>query len=243
MNRPEERTVTFQRVIRGIEVDASGNVNPGWIARMLEAARWEVFGRETFVLRDRIIGGVARAAAFEYHAPLAIGDEVDVETWLARVGSTSYDFGHAIMKDGVAAVRARVTVVHLGPEGPAPVGEDLRSAVIDAPVPPRVEWPNAPREESRERTWLVTPSDQDGFGHVNQARYVDYIDDTLQLLWTSGEARPLRALSLEYLRETHARMTVRMQTWDRGDGEHAFELTRADSGEVHSRGRTWEASI
>ncbi len=243
MNNPFTKLVTTHHTIRGIETDATSTVAPGWISRMLERVRWSVFGLDTFVLRNRVVGGVARAGVFEYSEPLRFDDEIEIKTWLARVGNTSYDFGHAIkrLSDGVVAVRARVTVVHIGPDGPAPVGADLASAVLDEPVPARAVWPETERRSSWTRRWIVRPSDQDSFRHVNQARYVDYIDDTRQLASMAGEVAgldgPLASLSVEYLRETHAGQLVQMETWVSGNGARAFELTRPDTGEVHSRGQ------
>ncbi|MDH3199820.1 MAG: acyl-CoA thioesterase [Myxococcales bacterium] len=243
MTDPVAKLVKIDHTIRGIETDASSTVGPGWIARMLERVRWSVFGLETFALRNRVVGGVARASAFEYLEPLRADDEVEIATWLARVGNTSYDFGHAIsrLSDQAVAVRARVTVVHIGPDGPAPVGADLASTVLDEPVPPAVLWQESERRSSWTRQWIVRPSDQDSFRHVNQARYVDYIDDTRQLASMAGEAAgiegPLESLSVEYLRETHAGQLVRMQTWVTGDETRAFELTEPETGQVHSRGQ------
>ncbi|MEM7138774.1 MAG: acyl-CoA thioesterase [Myxococcota bacterium] len=242
MTTPTESIVIARHTIRGIETDASGTVSPGWLSRMLEAARWEVFGRDTFALRNRIVGGVARAAAFEYQEALRYQDEVELATWLARVGRTSYDFGHEMvrLKDGAVAVRARVTVVHIGPDGPAPLDEDLSAAVIERPLPDSVRWSEGQRRASWARQWIVRPSDQDSFRHVNQARYVDYIDDTRQLAELAGEAAgisgPLRALSVEYLKETHAGAEVRMETWLTNDGTRAFELSHLETGDVHARG-------
>ena len=243
MSEAVTRLVTIDHTIRGIETDASSTVGPGWIARILERVRWSVFGLETFALRDRVVGGVARAGAFEYHEPLRVDDEVEIATWLARVGNTSYDFGHAIKRqsDGVVAVRARVTVVHIGPNGPAPIGADLAFAVLDEPTPASVTWSEGERRSPWTREWIVRPSDQDSFGHVNQARYVDYIDDTRQLASMAGAAAGLEgalaSLSVEYLRETHAGQVVKMETWVVGDGGRAFELKRPDTGQVHSRGQ------
>ena len=243
MTRPATKLVTTHHTIRGIETDATSTVAPGWIARILERVRWSVFGLETFALRDRVVGGVARAGVFEYCEPLRVDDEIEIGTWLARVGNTSYDFGHTVkrLSDGVVTARARVTVVHIGPDGPAPLGGDLASAVLDEPVPPRAVWPETERRSSWTRQWIVRPSDQDSFRHVNQARYVDYIDDTRQLASLAGEMAGLEgslaSLSVEYLRETHAGQLVQMETWVSGNGARAFELTVPNTGEVHSRGQ------
>ncbi|MGB5811689.1 MAG: thioesterase family protein [Polyangiales bacterium] len=243
MSSAIETIVRAHHVVRGIETDATATVSPGWLSRMLEAARWEVFGRETFVLRNRIVGGVARAASFDYGVALRYQDEIEIATWLGRVGRTSYDFGHAVtrVQDSAVAARARVTVVHIGPDGPAPLDEDLSTAVLDEPLPEPVAWSDVPRESSWKRSWVVRPSDQDSFRHVNQARYVDFADDTRQLAALSqqdaGLVGPLASLSIEYLRETHAGSTVQMETWVTGDHARGFELTNPSTGVVHSRGQ------
>lgn len=244
MTEPAHKMVRTRHTVPGIEADANSSVAPGWISRILERERWSVFGLDTFALRDRVVGGVARAGVFAYRGPLRINDELEITTWLARVGNTSYDFGHEIkrLSDDMDAVRARVTVVHLGPDGPAPLGADLADAVVDEPLPARAIWPDGDRRSAWTRQWIVRPSDQDSFRHVNQARYVDYIDDTRQLASIAGAAAglegPLASLSVEYIRETHAGQLVQMETWVTGDGTRAFELTRPETGEVHSRGQT-----
>ena len=243
MSSGTDRIVTFLHVVRGIETDATSTVSPGWIARTLEHARWSVFGLETFALRNQAVGGVARAASFEYYEPLRFQDEIEVATWLARVGNTSYDFGHRIRRtgDGALAVLARVTVVHLGAHGPEPLPRGLQSAVHDEPTSPSVRWAETERQAPYGRQWIVRPSDQDSFGHVNQARYVDYIDDTRLLAAIAGEEAgakgALATLSIEYLKETHAGERVQMLAWVTGPKSRAFELTKVGTGEPHARGQ------
>ena len=239
-----QKLTTTKYTIRGIELDASGTVSPGWFSRIFEHTRWKVFTMDDFSLRGLMEGGVARAGTYEYGEPLTYQDEVEIATWVARVGRTSFDFGHRIvrLKDGAMAARARMTVVNLGPEGPAPLDPVVVTFVIDEPAPPVRPWPEAERAQSWSRQWVVRPSDQDSFLHVNQARYVDYIDDTR---WFAAEAgHPagsrgrLAGLSVEYRREAHAGERVRMETWVTGDRACAYELTLQPTGEVLTRGQT-----
>lgn len=229
--------------IRGIELDATGTVSPGWLSRILEDTRWRAFAQDDYVLRGVMEGGVARAGHFEYVTPLTYGDPIEILTWIARAGRTSFDFGHHIVKtsDGIVAARARMTVVNLGPSGPAPIDPIVAEFVLDEPTIAARPWPEGPRQEAWTRIWTVRPSDQDSFGHVNQARYVDYIDDTRWFAKAAAVAAglegPLGGLSVEYLREAHAGDEVRMETWVTGDKSRAFELTRQPSGDVLSRGQ------
>ncbi len=229
--------------IRGIELDATGAVSPGWLSRILEDTRWRAFARDDHALRGIMDGGVARAGHFEYLEPLTYGDRVEIATWVARAGRTSFDFGHRIARssDRRVAVRARMTVVNLGPDGPAPIDPIVRELVLGDPAPQARAWPEGDRTDAWTRSWLVRPSDQDSFRHVNQARYVDYIDDTRWFAARAGAAAgldgPLATLSVEYIREAHAGGRVQMETWITGDRERAYELTLENEGAVLCRGR------
>jgi acyl-CoA thioester hydrolase len=244
-----DKITTISYSIRGIELDATGSVSPGWLSRIFEDTRWRIFIMDDYPLRGLMEAGVARAGTFEYGAPLAYGDELKIATWVARVGRTSFDFGHRILRstDGALAARARMTVVNLGPDGrPAPLDPMLASFVTNEPAPAARPWPGDGRPQAWTRQWTVRPSDQDSFGHVNQARYVDYIDDTRWLAAKAGEAAGLdgrlEGLSIEYVRETHAGETVHMQTWVTGAHRRAYELRRQATGELLARGQAIGAS-
>jgi len=133
-----------------------------------------------------------------------------------------------------------MTVVNLGPDGPAPIDPVVRDFVLEEPVPLARSFPEGQRGDAWTRSWIVRPSDQDSFRHVNQARYVDYIDDTR---WSASQAGapagldgPLGSLSVEYIREAHAGERVQMETWVTGDRDRAYELTLQNRGTVLARG-------
>ena len=239
----DDKLLITPYIVRGIELDATGSVSPGWLSRILEDTRWRAFAADDYALRGVMEGGVARAGHFEYLAPLSYGDPVEIATWVARVGRTSFDFGHRIVKsnDGTVAARARMTVVNLGPHGPAPLDPIVGTFIRDDLAPPARAWPEGERRSAWRRHWTVRPSDQDSFGHVNQARYVDYIDDTRWFAAQAGEASglegPLAGLSIEYAREAHAGEQVHMETWITGDNMRAYELSRKATGEVLARGQ------
>jgi acyl-CoA thioesterase FadM len=242
-----ETQPTIRYTIRGIELDASRSVPPGWLSRIFEDTRWRVFAMEGYALRGLMTGGVARAGTYEYEAPLSFGEDIEITTWVARVGRTSFDFGHRIVRtrDGAVAASARMTVVNLGPSGPAPVDPIVESYVTDDLVAPAVSpFPDGPRNESWSREWTVRPSDQDSFQHVNQARYVDYIDDTRWFAAkagaTAGLVGRLDGLTVEYEREAHAGELVRMETWPTSETSRAYELTRQPDGEVLTRGQAFQ---
>jgi len=114
------------------------------------------------------------------------------------------------------------------------------------PAPAARPWPEGDRSGSWSRQWIVRPSDQDSFRHVNQARYLDYIDDTrwfaTKARQTAGLEGRLAGLSIEYHREAHAGERVQMETWVTGDRSRAYELTRQADGEVLTRGQAFGAT-
>ncbi len=239
------KLLTTPYTIRGIELDASGCVPPGWFSRLYEDTRWRAFARDDYSLRGVMEGGVARAGHYEYLAPLSYGDRVEIGTWVARAGRTSFDFGHRIVRvdDGRVAARARMTVVNLDANGPAPIDPVVADYVLDEAVPAPRPWPDGERADSWKRRWLVRPSDQDSFRHVNQARYVDYIDDTRWFAAQAGEPAGLQGtlsgLSVEYIREAHAGEEVEMETWVTGERTRAYELTLLANGKVLTRGQAF----
>ena len=157
MDDPAQKITITRYTVRGIELDASGSVSPGWFSRIFEHTRWKVFAMDDFALRNRLEGGVARAGTFEYGAPLSYQDELEILTWVARVGRTSFDFGHRVtrLRDGAIAARARMTVVNLGPDGPAPIEPLVASFVVDEPTPAAQPWVEGERTRSWTRDWFV----------------------------------------------------------------------------------------
>lgn len=242
-DRQQGKLTLIHYTVRGIELDATGTVSPGWVARILEHTRWQAFTVDDYALRGLMEGGVARAGTYQYVEPLRHGDELEIATWVARVGRTSFDFGHRMVRldDGAVLARARMTIVNLGPDGPAPLDPVVSTFVIDEPAPPPRPWPEGDRSNLWTRSWTVRPSDQDSFGHVNQARYVDYVEDTRWFAERAGHRAGLQgtpaSLSIEYIRESHAGELVQMATWATGEGSRAYELTREPSGEVLARGQ------
>lgn len=243
MQDQQQKLTLIRYAVRGIELDATGTASPGWVARILEHTRWQAFTVDDYAPRGLMEGGVARAGTYQYVEPLRHGDELEIATWVARVGRTSFDFGHRMVRidDGAVVARARMTIVNLGPGGPAPLDPVVSTFVVDEPAPAALAWPEGDRSHLWTRSWTVRPSDQDSFGHVNQARYVDYIEDTRWFAARAGhrsglEGKPT-SLSVEYVRETHAGEQVQMATWVTGGGSRAYELTRKPSGEVLMRGQ------
>ena len=50
MSTSLSKLTPIRYTIRGIELDASGSVSPGWFSRILEHTRWQVFAMDDFAL-------------------------------------------------------------------------------------------------------------------------------------------------------------------------------------------------
>ena len=243
MSGSDLKQTVLEVPVRGLEMDSTATVPAFRIATYLEHARWESFKLTEFVEPSQFHASVVRAGVFEYFEPVRYGDVLEIRTWLARVGNTSYDFGHRIThkQDHSVVARSRAILVQVGQDGPTPVNRSLRGAIHDEPAPIADPWPDAPPSKPFTREFVVRPSDQDSFRHVNQAMYVAYIDDTRRLAAIEGhpagvEGR-LTKLSVEYIREAHAGERVQMKAWVTAPDARAFELTDGGTGELLSRGQ------
>lgn len=208
--------VTFDVEVRGHEMDPSGRLSPGSLARVLEHTRWQTLRDERFGIAQHFQSGVVRAQRMIVGARIAYPDVLRVQTWIGRVGRTSFDFVQRAERvaDGVVVARNATTVVHMGPDGPAPVHEAVHQKVVAEGHPavqlPPPELPADVHEQVIRPRW----SDQDIFQHVNQARYVDWLEDARAAsdgALPHPRDRALRALSIQYDGESRAGQELRLR--------------------------------
>jgi len=239
MTRPPDPTF----VVRGYELDASGTVPVGTVARYVEETRWAVALAGGGLLEGKMRRGVVRAQVVEYGEVLRYPDAFRVETWVARLGRTSLDFGHQVVRarDGAVVARNRSTLVSLGPDGPAPLDPSLADHVEARATPAHPPLEGAAPGDAFRRRWVVRPSDQDSFRHQNQSRYFDAVEDTLRLAAMAGHPAgtepPPRAVAVSFEREVHAGSEVEMRLWQIEGGVRRLELSRVDDGAVIARAR------
>jgi acyl-CoA thioesterase FadM len=219
--------------VRGIELGADGAVPPSFIPRYMEHSRWECFKVPGFVLQGKLSNGVVRAQTVQIEDRLRYGDEVVIETWLARLGRTSFDFGNTLCRAGGGVVaRSRTTIVQIGPGGPIPMDPSLAEHVSHDPAPEH-RRDSTPLADAFEHRVVVRPSDTDAWGHVNQARYVDYVDDARKILARAGHPLgadgAILAIGIEYVREALSEndLSMRIAHGERDD-ERRVELRRGD---------------
>jgi acyl-CoA thioesterase FadM len=177
MDRPLERTL----VTRGYEMNATGTIPLSGVARYLEHCRWDAMRDSGYGLRAVWGRGVVRAQRIELVAALRFAQEIRIDVCVFRVGRTSVELVHAIalVESGELVGRASATLVKLGPDGrPSPLPPEAQG-LVQPGVPPEVRAPpSAVPANAFVREIVVSPSDQDIQQHVNQARYIDFVEDT-----------------------------------------------------------------
>jgi YbgC/YbaW family acyl-CoA thioester hydrolase len=160
-----------------------------------------------------------RESRLDFHRPLQVGEKMQVTTWVAdfrRVRSRrAYELRHSPSGELVGQGYSDWAFLELTTGRPAPIPPELIAAFFPGEIAavgqPRDRFPAVEMAEtdmfsaSRRVEWR----DLDGAGHVNNAVYLDYIDDNLrQILAARGWllsrldaekiALTLRRLRIEY---------------------------------------------
>ena len=227
--------ITVTEPLRGYEMAQDGCLPPSGYARFFELMRWEL-GRRGHVADDAMPKrGVVRAQTHEYGAALRFPTMWTGRTRLMRVVGSSLHYAHDItLPDGRVAVRARTVIVLLHEQSrPATAPKYLREYVdasSDGPEPlsaPEPTWTGRPTSRVQ-----VRASDQDSFGHLNQARYIDFVDDARRAAGLGA----LQGLSVAYEREALAGDVLEVEVVAAADGQHAYRMVRVRDGAVINRG-------
>src|SRR5690606_14937259 len=145
---------------------------------LLETLRWSLARGGEHPILGTFKAGVLRAQTIQLTRDLRMGDTLRVKLWLSKVGRTSLEFSHHLTTgDGEEVGRATCTVVAIGDSGPAPLPPGLDAFVDGESALPRAALEAPHPSRCHVRRFRVRPSDLDLFRHVNQSRYVDFLDD------------------------------------------------------------------
>lgn len=212
--------------VRGDELDRTGSIGAPQLLRYCEHGRWQATARASgsmAPLFDAERKMVVRAQRIQLGVAAAWGDELVVQTWLARLGTTSVDIGHKVTRehDGAVIAEALLTGVQIDGQGrPIPLAPGLavtaNAPQVDGALAGLVladAWPEPGW------TWQQTirPSQTDLFRHVNHSRYIDLYEDARWFWERAGAAdgwttrRSLQAMAVEYRREAKAGEDVQVQ--------------------------------
>ncbi len=216
--------------VRGDELDRTGGIGAAQLLRYLESGRWQATMETNNAMTSLFTGGrkmVIREQRLRVHDVLTWGEEVTVQTWVARAGRTSLDFGHLMTRtrDKSRVCEALLTAVQIDESGrPTPLPEDVRAETNPPELDPTLgalALPDALPSAAWSWAQTIRPSQTDLFRHVNHSRYVDLFEDAR---WFMERAqglpgwqpkRHLTAVALEYRREAKAGDDVHVRLLNR----------------------------
>jgi acyl-CoA thioesterase FadM len=220
--------LTLRLTTRGYELAQNGVIPVSMFLRYLEHQRWQTMTREgALPMRRYWTLGVVRAQHLELLDTVTFHEELELSLWVSRVGRTSLDFSHDIVRVATGAVVARssATIVALdASRHPTTIKPEARELVVERQLgsfaPPAGERP----ADVWEHPVHLRPSDHDLQRHVNHARYADLLDDVRVTCASAGGygegfggERPIRAFSVSYDSEARAGDDMVGRTW-RVDG-------------------------
>jgi acyl-CoA thioesterase FadM len=235
-------------VTRGYEVSARGYIGAAQLLRYFEHIRWRTIAHSTALpAREFMRTPVIRAQRIEVFEETGFDVEIELSMWLGRVGKTSLDFSHQMMRvsDGVVLARSTATVVTLDSDRrPASVDPAAHDYVLSRDAPRMERLDGDVPEGAWEQSIVVRPSDEDLQGHVNHARYADYVEDTRLMCARDGGYGPgsfdgpARSLTLSYEGEarTGDPLRARTQLSTASPGAIDFVLVNGD-GRITTRAR------
>jgi acyl-CoA thioesterase FadM len=208
------------------------------LIRILETQRWFAFDKNGFG-KAYFRKGVIRAQYLEVFETTRFDEKIEVSICLFRVGRSSMDFSHKIHSSvtgqlvGHAAVRfvaldADFRLQKLPPQVrdylSDPEGIDIPTTVYEKP---QNAWSHA---------FTVQWADLDFMQHVNEARFIEYIENTRHACAAAGgfgihddrALFPIGRLAISY--DDQARLGERLNTavWqiEKEPNRFAFEIRR-----------------
>jgi acyl-CoA thioesterase FadM len=244
-NEPIER---LRVVTRGYEVSARGYIGAAQLLRYFEHIRWRTIAHSTALpAREFMRMGVIRAQRIEIFEETGFDVELELSMWLGRVGKTSLDFSHQMTRvsDGVVLARSTATVVTLDADRrPASVDPAAHDYVLERDAARMERLDGDIPEAAWEQPIVVRPSDEDLQGHVNHARYADYVEDSRLVCAQAGGYGPgsfdgpARSLTLSYEGEARTGDPLRIRTYlsTARPGSIDFALVK-DDGRITTRAR------
>lgn len=227
--------------VRFDEAGPDGLVRTSNLLRYAQDVGWrhsESRGFDRAWYAERDLNWVVRAAELEMVQPIVIGATVDVSTAVVGYGRIyARRRVECHLPDGGLAAWVHTDWILIDGRGrvvriPPVFAEVFATPRRDEPIL-RVTLPSAPSVTHR-RTFDVRPQELDPMDHVNNAVYVDWLEEAV--LATTDEAasavtRHPRRYALEYAAAAEHGARVTTESW-RNDGGWAHRLLRSDGAEL-----------
>lgn len=234
--------------VRFDESTPAGLARTSALLRYAQDVAWahsEALGFDRAWYAERGLAWLVRAAELEVLAPIPLGSSLEVTTsvvghrkvWARRrgefrLGGPAGDLVAWVHTDWLLIdARGRITRVPaiFGTTFPAPLSDDTLG---------RVPLPTTPSDAARSR-FRVRPHELDPMDHVNNAVYVDWLEESVLAAGAAGAAdlggfasigRIPRRYRLEYAAAAPADVELETETWRDGAG-WAHRIT-ADGSDV-----------
>lgn len=225
--------------VRFDEAGPDGNLRTSALLRYAQDVAWrhsERLGFDRAWYQERGLGWVVRGVELELAAPIPLGTTLRVTTavvghrriWARRLGECRFADGRLaarVTTDWVLLDR-RGRVVRIPDDfGVAFTNPEVRSEILRLPA--ETDAPAA------SHTLAVRPSDLDPLDHVNNAVYVDWLEEALEACgWQSGASGPAAGtLRIEYLASAAREDVISIQLFGTPAACRA-RITRGDGAEL-----------
>ena len=255
-------TATFG--VHHYDLDAFGELRPSTYARLLQQAATEASADAGFANDWYVRAGtlwLVRRTAIDYLRPVRGGDRLRVRTWVADFRRVRSQREYEVLDaaDDVLVARGHTDWVYVEQATGRP--RRVPQEIVDALMPGGLE-PPLPRDpwagNGVPRDAVAVPRtvefrDLDGLAHVNNASYLDYVEESalaasaaagwpLARLFTLGGRWCPRSHDIEYLAEAVYGDRLTCLTWatacDGAELERHTEVRRAADDAVLARARS-----
>lgn len=224
--------------IRAHDLDASGRTSAAALIRILETQRWYAFDKKGFG-KVYFKKGVIRAQYLEVFETTRFDEQLEVSLRLFRVGRSSMDFSHKIQSRttgrlvGQAAVRFVALDADFRPQTLPPQVREYISEAEGVELPTTVyEKP----QDAWSHAFTVRWTDLDFMQHVNEARFIEFIENTRHdcaaaMGFGTQDDRallPIGRLAISYDDQARLGDRLRIAVWkiENEPDRYAFEIRR-----------------
>jgi acyl-CoA thioesterase FadM len=234
--------------VRFDEADATGHLRPSGFIRYAQDVAWRHseeagFGRDWYTARA--LHWLVRDLALRIGAPVSYGDTLAVSTEVSgwrHVWARRYSQMRCVRRsrgpaDGEMVAACQTDWVLLGDDGqPTRVPPEIRGFLSPdrSFQRSRVELPETPPHATRLAT-RVRQLDVDPMGHMNNAAYVDLVDDAVSRLPAEGLGRSARARGLYrvgYVRPALPDSIIEASCWQMNDDAVGCRITDGAGAEL-----------